>query len=207
MFDNLICEYLFPSPVWCIDLQINVKKIHEYCLNIRDTTDTRNLSNRGINSFQSKDIDTQVEIKKNEELYKLFSSVEEHANIAYSTYEPLSGSLSTKNFWININGYGAYNSIHTHPSSVLSGVFYVSIPKDEDCGAINFYRNQAESYAIKSLGTGKTISNSNTPHSMLERWYEPVENRLFLFPSWMPHDVGVNKSNQERISISFNLTN
>jgi len=207
MFTTLVCEYLFPSPIWCIDLQVDVKEISKYCLDVRDATNTRNLSNRGINSFQSQDIDTHNEIKKNKELSKLFSAVEEHANIAYSTYEPLAGSLSTKNFWININGYGAYNSIHTHPSSVLSGVFYVGIPDDEDCGAINFYRNQTESFAIKSLGTGKTVSGSNAPHSILERWYEPVENRLFLFPSWMPHDVGVNKSKQERISISFNLTN
>lgn len=207
MFDKLICEYLFPSPIWCVDLQNNVREIHKYCLDVKEKTETRNLSNRGINSFQSNDIDTQFEINKNSELSKLFLSIEEYANIAYSTYNPIEGLLSLKNFWININGHGAYNSIHTHPSSVLSGVFYVSIPQDEDCGSINFYRNQTEAYAIKSLGTGKTISTSDAPHSMLERWYRPEENRLFLFPSWMPHDVGVNKSRHERISISFNLTN
>lgn len=207
MFDNLVCEYLFPNPIWCVDLNLDLKAVRDYCLDARNKKDSRTLSNRGLNSWQSSDICAQSEIVNNNELSKMLVSIEQHGNEAYKTYGPLEGQLKTTNFWININGYGAYNSIHTHPGSVLSGVFYVSVPQDADCGAINFYRNQSESFAIRSLGTGRTIADGQTPQAMIERWYEPIENRLFLFPSWMPHDVGVNTSDKERISISFNLTN
>jgi len=34
---------------------------------------------------------------------------------------------------------------------------------------------------------------------------EPKEGRLVLFPSWLTHRVSVNRTDEERISIAFNL--
>ena len=34
---------------------------------------------------------------------------------------------------------------------------------------------------------------------------EPKENMLLYFPGWLEHEVEPNNSNEERISISFNL--
>ena len=42
---------------------------------------------------------------------------------------------------------------------------------------------------------------SNAPN-----WsYPSTVNRLILFPSYLTHHVPVNKSNQNRISVAFNL--
>ena len=35
--------------------------------------------------------------------------------------------------------------------------------------------------------------------------YKPVAGRLIMFPSWLEHDVEATLSDQERISISFNM--
>ena len=34
---------------------------------------------------------------------------------------------------------------------------------------------------------------------------QPVEGRILIFPAHLLHEVGENKSNQDRISVSFNL--
>ena len=33
----------------------------------------------------------------------------------------------------------------------------------------------------------------------------PKENMLVIFPSWVPHAVEINLSDEERISLSFNF--
>ena len=38
--------------------------------------------------------------------------------------------------WVNINSPGAYNRLHSHPNSHLSGVMWIKSPKD--CGVISF---------------------------------------------------------------------
>ena len=45
--------------------------------------------------------------------------------------------LNLKNYWININRYGDYNTVHNHRGTILSGVFYIDVP-DENMGNINF---------------------------------------------------------------------
>ena len=36
-------------------------------------------------------------------------------------------------------------------------------------------------------------------------WYTPQDNVLILFPSWLKHQVETNQSEEDRISISFNI--
>ena len=43
-------------------------------------------------------------------------------------------------------------------------------------------------------------------HSNSEQWiFEPKENILLLFPSWLQHNVLPHLGKEERVSISFNL--
>ena len=79
--------------------------------------------------------------------------------------------------WYNVNGYGCYNKLHLHNMEEgYSGVFYIDVP-DKDMGNLYF-----------EDGTE----------------YEPIPNRLILFPTDLKHGVKPNQSNQKRISMSFN---
>ena len=37
-------------------------------------------------------------------------------------------------------------------------------------------------------------------------WLPPIEGRMIIFPSHLQHGVNENNSNEDRISISFNVT-
>ena len=55
------------------------------------------------------------------------------------------------------------------------------------------------------------ISSLNTPdhqyyyNSQSYNFIVPQEDMILFFPSWLEHDVEENQSNEERISIGFNI--
>ena len=99
--------------------------------------------------------------------------------------------------WINIMPKGVTHSMHIHPLSVISGTFYVQVPKGtrglklEDPRMTNFMASPAR------VPNAKTIN---------QRFIEakPNAGQILLFESWMKHEVPPNPTNEDRISISFN---
>ncbi len=105
-------------------------------------------------------------------------------------YNILAGgaSLRLMNLWFNANPPGAFNHVHVHPGSLLSGVLWIKIP--DDSGDL-FLRDPTE---MNSYCLGSACVT-----------FPAEEGTLLLFPSHIPHNVGVNKSEDTRISVSFNL--
>ena len=104
--------------------------------------------------------------------------------------------------WININKPGDYNIKHTHPTCDLSGVIWLKAPKD--CGNIVFdspfafqTHNEVESY------TDDFKDSANYHHAY---WLPAKEGRMITFPSHLEHDVQENLSNEDRISVSYNIS-
>ena len=90
---------------------------------------------------------------------------------------------------------------HNHPTSDLSGVLWIKSQKD--CGNIIFD-------SPRSFATHQEIEcynedfkeNNNYFHSFS---FNPVAGRLIVFPSHLEHHVDFNKSQGDRISVSFNI--
>ena len=59
-----------------------------------------------------------------------------HSLFDQSVNQVINGELELFNYWININGKGAYNVKHNHPQAHFSGVYYVQCP--ENSGEIIF---------------------------------------------------------------------
>jgi len=100
--------------------------------------------------------------------------------------------------WQNIFHPGGTLGGHTHPNSIISGVFYVSAPKDDQLFFHDPHWNFKHPIEIEPEEF--TPWNSQT-------WPFPVNNNdLLLFPSWLAHEVQENKvATTDRISISFNV--
>jgi uncharacterized protein (TIGR02466 family) len=106
--------------------------------------------------------------------------------------------------WFMINSKGGYNHKHGHfdkADCALSGVFWIKVPKNS--GDIVFYN--PEEYCNYQLDKSysniiKNIFNQKNSYSI-----SPQEGKVILFPSHLDHSVEVNNSNEDRISISFNI--
>ena len=104
--------------------------------------------------------------------------------------------------WVNINSPGAYNRLHSHPNSHLSGVMWIKSPKD--CGVISFDNpNGHQSYTEINSYNEEFKDQFFVHHAY---WLPPIEGRMIIFPSHLQHEVEENKSNEDRISVSFNVT-
>lgn len=107
--------------------------------------------------------------------------------------------------WANINRRGDYHDLHNHPHAYLSGTYYVAMPermetkrnrKDVRPGCITFYdpRGAANMTAIKG-----------DPQIEAEYTVRPTPGLLLLWPAFVNHFVHPNLSQEERISISYNV--
>ena len=119
-----------------------------------------------------------------------------------SEFPPIEKSIKLfVSAWININPPEAFNLKHNHPTSDLSGVLWIKSQKD--CGNIIFEspRSFATHQEIDSY-TEDFKKNNNYFHSY---YFPPTEGRIIVFPSHLEHYVDFNKSNEDRISVSFNI--
>lgn len=126
-----------------------------------------------------------------------------------SLYQLLNSyTIKCDGIWFNINPQYAYNFTHTHSDCDFSAVYYLQIPKvkhntDHDAGNKIVFDNpnpvQMNHKFFQNIMNYNEI-NSNT-------WgIEPKENILIMFPSYLPHRVNQNLSEQDRISIAFNFS-
>ena len=103
--------------------------------------------------------------------------------------------------WVNINKQGDYNLKHVHPTSDLSGVVWIKC--SENCGNIEFDNPSVfQTYKELVSYTDDFKDKSNIYESY---YFTPPEGRIMIFPSYLLHKVEVNKSDEDRISVSFNI--
>ena len=103
--------------------------------------------------------------------------------------------------WININPPQAFNVTHHHPNCEIAGVLWIKIPKNSgDFIFISPYDflSYVEMFSYKE----EFKQELNYYHNYK---FSPQEGTLLLFPSHLQHRVARNESNEDRISVSFNL--
>ena len=182
---------LFKISILSVQLDLDIKSLETFCLKHQICNDGRIKSNMG--GYQSHNLDGEdKDLKPLEEEIKKYCRVmaEEHT---------LEQEFRSMEMWLNINGYKDYNLPHNHPASVFSGVYYIKTPPN--CGNIVFDHPGLDVMAYAHSNLKFKEFNSRTAATW---WQTPVENTMFIFPSWLKHCVEPNLSKDIRISISFN---
>jgi len=103
----------------------------------------------------------------------------------------------TMNGWVNVNPPGGYNGPHQHTNAILSGVYYVDVPRgpSEKGGAIEFL----SPHPVRLLG------GLLKAEMFAERIHlQPKAGDLLIFPGQLPHWVHPNDSGKPRLTIAFN---
>jgi uncharacterized protein (TIGR02466 family) len=105
--------------------------------------------------------------------------------------------LKLDSIWINILPTGGIHTSHIHPHSVISGTTYVSRPKD--ASAIKFEDPRSQ------MMMASPIRKADARKELRSFIYvEPDAGDVLLWESWLRHEVPMNMSDEERISVSFN---
>jgi uncharacterized protein (TIGR02466 family) len=105
--------------------------------------------------------------------------------------------LKLDSLWVNVLKPGGAHSGHIHPHSVVSGTCYVAVPPG--AGALKL-----EDPRLPMLMAAPP-RRADAPEDLRTFVYaEPQPGSVFLWESWLRHEVVPGTGRDERISISFN---
>lgn len=123
----------------------------------------------------------QVNIIKKYKLNHLEKTIVKNLSIVFNLQS--SDNIYIRHCWMNFNGPGEFQFDHDHLGAWLSGVYYYKTNTND----------------------GNILFTNPNPH--IQNFYEiePAVGRLIMFPSYLKHRVAPNKTQDERISISFNI--
>jgi len=99
--------------------------------------------------------------------------------------------------WVNLMAQGTYHTLHVHPSSVLSGVYYVDVPK----GSSPLKIEDPRMSQLMAAPPRKRTAPANQQNYLL---IDAKPGQFLLFESWMRHEVPPHRAKQPRLSVSFN---
>ena len=98
--------------------------------------------------------------------------------------------LRLDSLWVNVLKPGGTHSGHIHPHSVVSGTIYVAVPQGS--GALK----------LEDPRLSMLMAAPARPDTFV--YAEPSKGSVFLWESWLRHEVMPNTARADRISISFN---
>ncbi|KNG92261.1 2OG-Fe(II) oxygenase family protein [Pseudaestuariivita atlantica] len=105
--------------------------------------------------------------------------------------------LKLEDIWINILPPGGIHTAHIHPHSVISGTTYVALP--EGTSSIKF---EDPRLAMMMAAPPRT---ADAPEHLRQFIYpNPKVGEVLLWESWLRHEVPMNMTDEDRVSVSFN---
>ena len=155
--------------------------------------DPNGLSRSNQGGWHSKPFDLK---DKNSAPFIFFQSIQKYVADVFKEYGWLyvPGKVNLTEMWAIINKKNNFNIEHTHPNNYLSAAYYVKAP--ENCGSFIVTNPNSVSRERITASVRKTEFNQNIAQ------IKPKEGDLLLFPAYLPHSVGMNLSDEDRIVIS-----
>src|SRR6056297_4192622 len=106
-------------------------------------------------------------------------------------------SLKLEDIWINILPEGGTHSSHIHPHSVLSGTTYVAMPDGASALKLEDPRS------ARMMAAPPRVPDAREEMCGFV-YLRPQVGDVLMWESWLRHEVPMNMSEDDRISVSFN---
>ena len=102
--------------------------------------------------------------------------------------------------WLNVNEPNSYNVCHRHPGSDLSGVLWIK--QTPESGRFVFDDIDNVDQILTTNINPQYLKEKNMLPEIVPEYQDGT---VILFPSMLTHRVEINETDEDRISISFNL--
>jgi uncharacterized protein (TIGR02466 family) len=190
-------EPLFHTPIYC-----HIPKFSEVFLvqdEIKKKWDTIKESDTWDKpGGWEEDVQTNIGHRWNSirdhELNNLDAYIKLHTQTYIDSIDPfMNNDVFLSHSWFNVTTKGQSQEWHAHTDSFISGVYYYKTNKEDGDLMI---RNPVPFTQRGFFPAGKTC-----PEKV---FYKPIEGMIILFPGWLEHRVGVNTTDNDRITIAFN---
>ena len=105
--------------------------------------------------------------------------------------------LAMTDCWVSIMPRHVVHGLHLHPLSVLSGTYYVEVPRGSP--GLKFEDPRLDRF-MAAPPRKSTAKRESRPWGT----FPATPGQLLLFESWLRHEVVPNRVDAERVSVSFN---
>ena len=187
---------LFPTPVYITMIPVKLSSVIPFL----DSQDMKTKSDETNYGRRSKDSYVLHKPECNGLRNFILDSVQDFSdNTLLYTYNSYKISQS----WVSHKEPGQHHTMHTHPNSLISGVFYYG-PVEEFTPDIKFHKTTGavgQSTIMPKTKADKRLSQSAQTEFSVN--FEP--GLLVLFPSWLHHSVPQNITDSVRCSLAFNV--
>ena len=99
--------------------------------------------------------------------------------------------------WVNVLEPGGVHTSHLHPHSILSGTIYVAVPE----GSASL---KLEDPRLPMMMARPNLTEQADEMRRPFVYLTPAPGKIIMWESWLRHEVPANRSDDIRISISFN---
>tara|TARA_S200002703_G_C3718274_1_gene220648 strand:+ start:34 stop:714 length:681 start_codon:yes stop_codon:yes gene_type:complete len=197
-------ENIFITPIWSMEIECDNENILDECYDL-ERKYSNGVQKSNVGGWQSNVFDLKT-IKKYETptIQNLAANIIDITSDLLEDYaEENRSSIDYRRdeigWWININRGYSYNVYHTHPGCSMIAVYYAKVPEvvksENEEGQLILLRQDAMCY-------NPIFSNIQ---SMCESLINPKERYLYLMPSTIAHYVRAHTTEEERVSIAFNI--
>ena len=107
--------------------------------------------------------------------------------------------LVLDSLWVNVLEPGGVHTGHIHPHSVLSGTYYVDIPKGASALKI-------EDPRLPLMMAAPPRSEDAPEEERTFVYVQPEPGDVIMWESYLRHEVVLNKARKARVSVSFNYS-
>ena len=184
-----VIQNLYPTPIYSAKVD-NLDPIQEEMFSALEKTSFK--MNPCWASHYLSDVFFRLNVVKEYELSLFVSELAKHIQ-NYCNYLNYTGDCQISESWFSLFRKGNYGHIHHHGATDISGVYYIKT-NGEDGNLFFETPNQ-------HLGTSKVFSTLTPRHE-----YKPEVGNIMLFPGWLMHGIQTNTTDNERISLSFNIS-
>jgi uncharacterized protein (TIGR02466 family) len=106
--------------------------------------------------------------------------------------------LAMTDCWVNVMPRHASHGLHLHPLSTISGTYYVRTPRG--ASKIKF-----EDPRLTKFMAAPPRKADCRDENRAFVYYPVTAGNVILFESWLRHEVSANRTDEERVSVSFNF--
>ena len=179
---------IFPTPIYISELN---RKFSKKELSFFDKNKLKVYNNEGnktsednyvLNNKVFINLKKELDLKIKDYFYKIISPA--NSITPYITQS-----------WLNYTETNQYHHKHSHPNSLVSGVFYINC--DEKHDKIKFFNDNYKTLRLEVKDWNMWNSES--------WWFSVKTGDVILFPSSLTHMVETKQGDNTRISLAFNV--
>ena len=181
-------EWVYPTPVYScmVNDYNNIQKEIESIIKKTEWVST-DIINWGLTHYLSENAFSKNIIGENFGK-ELGNHLNEYIRSFY--HDKFEAKVSAS--WLSLFKKGNYGQVHNHSPSTIAGVYYYQ--SNEKDGRL-FFRTSNPYYQSNNIF-------KNLKEDLL---IEPKQGLLVLFPGWLNHGIQTNETDDDRISLSFNI--